>query len=929
MTSNSTKPRSRRVEQVKQAAEGRWLEVLSAIGLSRDVLDGNHHPCPKCGGKDRFRLMDEATGAVICNQCFAKKNGDGIAAIQWFVGCDFKEAVKRAGAVLGINDGKGKKAVDPAKDLEWRDWSSELVAFFIQSKPGVTEAAILAAGGRLARYKRSFSVIALPIIGESLDTSRPVGWVLVNAMGGTLPKWNREGEVVGQTKTKITYGSGPGLIGVHGIERLRTPGVVEKVWKTEGISDLLAVMASIPAASADRCVAITNSNGARQKMGWMAGLLARFDTRVLHDADEPGQVGAAACCQDIAQQGGSPRNVVLPYVVEKDHGKDVRDWMCEGNTYTDLEALAERSEVVTAPTGEGGEVDYRAAKFPVQENILRKLQVEVLYETEDGRIRLFSWLLRKSSWLSAGQVDKIKKEKLVQICGPPAMECISSDPDGVTSWSIGDVRTAIALMASNRREEHNERGIGVWQGQDQWENETDTMVLVNDTEASKWNGAGELERVVTPRSDGLVLDFGSGRRDWFEHAELARYVTEAQNEEWCRSVLESAYEVLNQWRWKNQDCDPTLVTGLIMATWVQAIWTWRPLVVLIGESNSGKSLLFEALGGGQGRRGFFGNLAFKQAKSTEAGIRQGIGNTARVVLCDEFEKSKERDRILEMLRASTRGETISRGTSDQKGTSFSLRHIGWVAAIEAGLQRQPDINRFVQLELLRAESTKQGKLVLPDGDQLYRIGQKLLAISITCAAEAKRLAVKLKSYRGAEGIDARTVEVYAVPAAMLSVACRFSEDRAQGLLKDLLGSVEREEQGRTDHDDLLGDILSSPINCGAKDGYLSIGQIIESQAWLHEYTGRMEAQGVSLRDEGGVRYLVIAHRQVAAGLLRGKAWEGQRIDQVLLRVPGTKRANIRIGGMKPRVILIPFEKIPGSENSNSENSSGENFESIL
>lgn len=902
--------RSQLVDDIRNS--NRWFDILTAAGIPGEALDGGHHPCPKCGGNDRFRLIDVKAGAVLCNQCFAKKNGDGFAALQWFAGCDFKGAVKLASDTLGMSTANGKRKADPAADLDWREWSSDLAAFFIQSKPGVTEAAILAAGGRLARYKNKYSVIAFPIIGETLDTTKPIGWVLVNAMGGTLPKWNREGEVIKQLKIKITHGSEPGLIGVHAVERMKVAGLVDVVWKTEGVSDLLALMAALN--DSDKTVAVTNSNGARQHLGWMAGLLARFDTRILHDCDEPGQVGADAACQDIASQGGASRKVVLPYPIEKDHGKDIRDWLAEGNTLADLDALAQRAEVIGGKKTADGEIDYRDAKFPIQEQILRKLQIEVLYETEDGRVRIFSWLLRKSSWIPAGSVDRIKKEKLVQICGPPALAHISSDPDGETTWSISDVRLAIALMASARREEHNERGIGVWQGQDEHENSTDAMLLVNDTEASKWNGAGALERVVTPRSDGLVLDFGSGHRDWFDHEAMARYCEDAKKEDWCRGVIESLYNELNKWRWKNPETDPMLVAGLVMATWVQTIWTWRPLVVVIGESNSGKSLLFELLGGTHGRRGVFGNLAFKQAKSTEAGIRQGISNTARVVLCDEFEKSRERDKVLEVLRASTRGETISRGTSDQRGTSFSLRHIGWVAAIEAGLQRQPDINRFVQLELLRAENSKQGKLILPDGDFLFRIGQKLLAIAVTCAAEAKRLAVRLKSER-VSGIDARTVEVYAVPAAILSMAVRFSEDEARGLLRDLLKSVDVQEQGRTDHDDLLSDIMAALVNCGGRDGLLTVGQIIESQSYLHEHNSRLEAHGVALVDDDGQRCLAIAQRQVSSKLLRGSTWEGQRIDQVLMRLAGARRVRTYIGGNRPCAVVVPLD---GEKNSGGE-----------
>lgn len=55
---------------VKQAASGRWVEILHAVGgLPLEILDGKYHPCPKCG-KGLFRLVSAETGACFCTYCF-------------------------------------------------------------------------------------------------------------------------------------------------------------------------------------------------------------------------------------------------------------------------------------------------------------------------------------------------------------------------------------------------------------------------------------------------------------------------------------------------------------------------------------------------------------------------------------------------------------------------------------------------------------------------------------------------------------------------------------------------------------------------------------------------------------------------------------------------------------------------------------------
>ena len=54
------------VEALKGQAAGRWRELLSTLGgVPADVLDGKNHPCPRCGGTDRFRMIDVAAGSLL------------------------------------------------------------------------------------------------------------------------------------------------------------------------------------------------------------------------------------------------------------------------------------------------------------------------------------------------------------------------------------------------------------------------------------------------------------------------------------------------------------------------------------------------------------------------------------------------------------------------------------------------------------------------------------------------------------------------------------------------------------------------------------------------------------------------------------------------------------------------------------------------
>ena len=103
-------------DNVKRNASGRWRDILAANGFNPDELDGRHHPCPKCGGVDRFSLLDESAGAVLCRQCFAEKNGDGLAAIQWRHDWTFSQSLKAVADFLGM-DGGEPASIDIVADV--------------------------------------------------------------------------------------------------------------------------------------------------------------------------------------------------------------------------------------------------------------------------------------------------------------------------------------------------------------------------------------------------------------------------------------------------------------------------------------------------------------------------------------------------------------------------------------------------------------------------------------------------------------------------------------------------------------------------------------------------------------------------------------------------------------------------------------------
>lgn len=354
---------------VKEACRGRWAEILSAIaGLSLDILDGKAHPCPKCGGKDRFRFTNmDGDGSIICNQCAKRLCGDGIEAAKWATGWTFLESMRRSADHVGLDIKTGKRSkkngeLDPAKDLRPAPWVDLLVGSWCIRRPPITIQGLRIAGARMAFYRQRYQVIDLPVID---DTGTTVGHVIYNSTGGTLPKFTPKKEGgwdIEQVKIKLTAGSNkPGWVGT--VDRLPNASIV---WKVEGPSDVLT-MCSWPDMPSDVAV-ITNPCGCGEKpTPAMLKQLAGKIVRVVGDADHPGQAGDAPSwkawvtnktiptagsigwANAIAFYAVEVRNVVLPYELTETHGKDIRDWAQEGNSYAELLGLVDAAAIMAKP----------------------------------------------------------------------------------------------------------------------------------------------------------------------------------------------------------------------------------------------------------------------------------------------------------------------------------------------------------------------------------------------------------------------------------------------------------------------------------------------------------------------------------------------------------------------------------------------------
>lgn len=157
--------------------------------------------------------------------------------------------------------------------------------------------------------------------------------------------------------------------------------------------------------------------------------------------------------------------------------------------------------------------------------------------------------------------------------------------------------------------------------------------------------------------------------------------------------------LLRTWQWKRPLLDPRFVLGAIGASLVGGALHWRPHIWITGGSGTGKSTL-------NGRDGvihkIFGEGLFRTANTTAAGIRSALKNSTVPVMLDELEAKEDNrmaDAVMELMRISSSGDKITRGSADHSGAEFTLQSCFWASSINIPPLEPQDRTRLAVCEL--------------------------------------------------------------------------------------------------------------------------------------------------------------------------------------------------------------------------------------
>lgn len=113
------------MNNVAEAARGKWRGILPAFGIDSRYLTKNHGPCPMCGGKDRFLFDDkEGRGTFYCNQCKAGTGFQLIASIKsWSMKQVYEEVGKMVGTIEKVEEPRAAMTDAQRKEALNKTWS--------------------------------------------------------------------------------------------------------------------------------------------------------------------------------------------------------------------------------------------------------------------------------------------------------------------------------------------------------------------------------------------------------------------------------------------------------------------------------------------------------------------------------------------------------------------------------------------------------------------------------------------------------------------------------------------------------------------------------------------------------------------------------------------------------------------------------------
>jgi hypothetical protein len=930
-------------EEILQNLDIRRAYEEYGVKFTGKISASNWAECHAFGREDK----SPSAAVNLTTGVYKDFAGDRASIFDFMVANNISPSWQEAQEELAKKCGLAKKIPKKAKAKRTQDVLGFTNTFNLVSivplarQYGIEPQTIAITGARIARYPANAQepqiVCAFPIYSPiSMLETPPDSYVLQSGSGKMIMVY--QGPDAPQKPEKRIVVGTTGILNRFALENWAS---AERIYKVEGLSDMLVLQNFIPEEYRTKHLVITNACGCDDGApAWeLANHCVGKEIIIIHDADVPGQFGNGK-----DQSGGAQRwikalkstarvlkNVQLPYEIAAKHGKDLRNWIAEeGRKYSDLLELvtATKDEVTGAvETGTGA----TSLRTPTQQ-LLDRLSLIVLGHMEGRGTSIIVFHQKLMRRFEITDIDKYTYNKMLTTIGDDARTEIDPAPEPSTAMiGVNKLKEAIAYEASGRRiSRASAIGLGIWEINGK-------LIFIGSGQWLAMNG--DLKSRKDPEIDDKLIDFGEGKESWYNEEEIRKYLPHATDPAWRTEVLKEFsgwFELWDNWGETKEENElkAYLITNLVLCSWLQDVWTWRPWVAITGETNSGKSTFFGFL-----NKYFGAQMTMNVGSGSEAGLRQSLGTSSRILLLDEFEASKERQKILDWLKNSGAGGSSVRGTSGQKAVSARVKVIPWFGATEAGMKNETERNRYILFSM--SSRINKPFFKLPSDEEVNEMRSKTLAILLRVWVRAKELHLHVKTNCQIDGIYSRYTEAYSLPCAMWSAIAGHNEEQAKELfnyaitpmLEGILFNTESE------HTTLVNDIACSKVNVGRGDTR-AVGELLISASYdtggagtetpekILSRVGIRRMKGSEFRKAGigpDDRYVFIAHRIVTKELLRWDAFGDKGIDQLLLRVPGAFHTKQRLSSGSVRGIAIPFSAMISKEDQASASGGQDSF----
>jgi len=485
----------------------------------------------------------------------------------------------------------GKEPESPTTKVERTALNLGTIADWCAAKGGFSRQAVEEAGGFLCDHPKGAprskqdSCVALPAYGRLGTEVEPVGLVLYKDDGGELRKYHGKGKQDSMHRMLTALGSQPGLLNKWALEHLAT---AEVVWKVEGPTDMLALHTHIPPELKERVVVISTAFGAGESMcSWWLDLLDHKVVYLVGDRDKAGQDGVDKWLGYLVHRPLMNLGVAIldMFAMEESHGKDLRDFFIGGGTYERLLGKVKPVPLGATVSPSGATLSGRDDKYKEEAAILKRVELHVLGKNADNSVEIYSSYTQQKNRIT--NIGRITYEELCLYGGKPVGNNVSPEREPlpgilqmkVLTKAIAEVAAPISLADTPPI------GQGIWQcGRD--------IAVVNGNRGAIVKKEG-LEVVTVPRIGRDLIDFNAPKK-WCDFDALQRNLIDAGDDVFCEDKFDRLERIFSQWQWKHKS-DSMLAAALVLCSWIQTLWSWRPMVSISGASSTGKSTIFRDL----------------------------------------------------------------------------------------------------------------------------------------------------------------------------------------------------------------------------------------------------------------------------------------------------------------------------------------------